>query len=223
VVQLANNLFVIGGRSPIPNAGFASIIHGDVWRSTDLGQSWQAVFLDPADTLLWPNRAYHEAVTLGEYMYIMGGQNFEAAECAPGQPEPCFASVFFNDVWRSMDGANWQEVKGLSANEDTGHWQGRAGLSAVSFKGKLWVMGGSQGDDESIGGSGRTLYNDVWYSTDGSEWQEATAEIDKEDPRKQIGCTFLGASALSCQARRIHPRPISTMSGAPVTAPIGNR
>jgi hypothetical protein len=178
----AGRLFVIGGRSPIPNAGFASIIHGDVWASDDLGQSWENLLDDPFDALQWPNRAYHEAVTLGNYMYIMGGQNFEEANCPPGAPPPCFTSVFFNDVWRSTDGANWQEMKGLSPNEDESHWQARAGLSAVSFNGMLWVMGGSQGDDPSIGGSGRTLYNDVWYSTDGSEWNEATAEIDKTDP-----------------------------------------
>ena len=62
--------------------------------------------------------------------------------------------------------------------------QGRAGLSAVSFKGKLWVLGGSQGDDLSIGGGPncRQVFNDVWYSSDGIEWHEATAGIDKDDP-----------------------------------------
>ena len=73
-------------------------------------------------------------------------------------------------------------MKGLSPNDDSSHWQARAGLSAVAFKGKLWVMGGSQGDDASIGGAGRTLYNDVWYSEDGREWHEATAGVDKDDP-----------------------------------------
>ena len=55
--------------------------------------------------------------------------------------------------------------------------QGRAGLSAVSFKGKLWVLGGSQGDDTSIVPGGaedcRDFFNDVWYSQDGLEWHLA--------------------------------------------------
>jgi hypothetical protein len=181
-VELHNLLFVIGGRTPIPNAGFASIIHGDVWVSDDQGRTWGLLLSDPFDVLLWPNRAYHEAVTLGSHMYLMGGQNFEAIDCPFESPTPCFASVFFNDVWRSDDGFNWQPMKAQTPNEDESHWQARAGLSATTFKGKLWVMGGSQGDDESIGGSGRTLYNDVWYSENGSEWIEATADIDKEDP-----------------------------------------
>lgn len=197
-VELHNLLFVIGGRTPIPNAGFASIIHGDVWVSSDLGGTWGKILDDPFDITAWPNRAYHEAVTLGGHMYIMGGQNFRQDECPPGAPAPCFVSVFFNDVWRSADGFNWEEMKGLSPNDDSSHWQARAGLSAVAFKGKLWVMGGSQGDDASIGGAGRTLYNDVWYSEDGREWHEATAGVDKDDPdaiwRPRAGAVVLNKS-----------------------------
>lgn len=60
--------------------------------------------------------------------------------------------------------------------------QGRAGLSVVSFKGKLWVLGGSQGDDLSIGGGPncRQVFNDVWYSQDGSEWHMATGDAPWE-------------------------------------------
>jgi hypothetical protein len=175
--ELHNTLFVIGGRTPIPNAGFASIIHGDVWSSSDLGKTWAPLLIDPFDQLVWPNRAYHEVVTRGSYMYLMGGQNF-SSDPIPG---PCTDfSIFFNDVWRSADGINWELLADNSGTPD--HWAARAGLSAVSFKGKLWIMGGSQGDDASIGGCGRTVFNDVWYSSDGIEWHEATAGIDKNDP-----------------------------------------
>jgi hypothetical protein len=177
--ELHNRLFVIGGRTPIPNAGFASIIQGDVWASDDLGRTWSPMLIDPADQLFWPNRAYHEVVTSGSYMYLMGGQNF-----ASGPPTgPCTNfSVFFNDVWRSSDGANWESLAANAGTAAPDRWPARAGHSAVSFKGKLWVMGGSQGDDVSIGGCGRTVFNDVWYSSDGREWHEATADIDKDDP-----------------------------------------
>jgi hypothetical protein len=191
-VELHNLLFVIGGRTPIPNAGFASIIHGDVWVSDDLGRSWDPVLADPFDVLLWPNRAYHEVVTLGSRMYLLGGQNFDSAPI----PGPCTDfSVFFNDVWRSADGFQWEQLRDNTDNSDPGHWQARAGLSAVSFRGKLWVMGGSQGDDASIGGCGRTVFNDVWYSEDGIEWHEATADIDKSDP-EAIWRPRAGAAAL---------------------------
>ena len=175
--ELHNKLFVIGGRTPIPDAGFASIIHGDVWSSDDLGKTWAPLLVDPFDQLFWPNRAYHEVVTRGSFMYLMGGQNFASAP----SPGPCTNfSVFFNDVWRSADGVNWEQLADNSSAPQ--HWAARAGLSAVSFKGKLWVMGGSQGDDVSIGGCGRTVFNDVWYSSDGITWHEATAGVDKDDP-----------------------------------------
>jgi len=191
-VELHNHLFVIGGRTPLPPSPpdfnpFASLIHGDVWVSPDLGKSWVELLDDAESAGLWKNRAYFEAVTQGSYMYLMGGQNFTTA-IAGGPPdfEPIIVpSEFFKDVWRSADGVNWEQMT------DAAEWatvpqkcafgpaipQGRAGLSAVSFKGKLWVMGGSQGDDNSIGGGPdcRELFNDVWYSRDGSEWRQATA------------------------------------------------
>jgi len=116
---------------------------------------------------LWRNRAYFEAVTLGSHMYIMGGQNFKTF------PE---FSDFFDDVWRSSDGVNWEQMTADAP------WEGRAGLSAVSFKGKLWIMGGSQGDDLGIIGipDNRELFNDVWYSKDGIVWHEATAGMDPD-------------------------------------------
>jgi len=185
-VELANHLFVIAGRTPLapppPFNPFASTIHGDVWVSADLGETWVELLEDAESAGLWKNRAYFEAVTKGEYIYIMGGQNFTTI--SPGSPpdyEPIvIPSEFFKDVWRSTDGLNWELMT------DDAEWakfpgfggpsQGRAGLSAVSFKGKLWLMGGSLGDDNSIGGgiNNRDLFNDVWYSEDGSEWHLAT-------------------------------------------------
>ncbi len=167
-VELKNRLYVIAGRTPKPPpAGpFESIIHGDVWVSHDLGESWTELLDDAEANGLWPNRAYFEAVTQGSHMYIMGGQNFVNFDnCPPFCPAP---SEFFNDVWRSTDGVNWEEMTPAAP------WQGRAGLSAASFKGKLWVLAGSQGDDVSIGGTGRIFFKDVWYSNDGSEWRLAT-------------------------------------------------
>jgi len=205
--ELHNHLFVIAGRTPAPSPEnpFGSIIHGDVWVSSDLGKTWVELIEDAESAGLWKNRAYFEAVTKGNYMYIMGGQNFASVSVEPPFFEPVFIpSEFFKDVWRSTDGVNWEMMT------DNAEWavppleppcpqlpsQGRAGLSAVSFKGKLWILGGSQGDDVSIGGGGpppefseepedecvidRKLFNDVWYSDDGSQWHQATADAPWE-------------------------------------------
>jgi hypothetical protein len=42
--------------------------------------------------------------------------------------------------------------------------------------GAIFVLGGSQGDDASTGGSGRILFHDVWMSRDGREWIEVTSD-----------------------------------------------
>lgn len=184
-VSLHNHLFVIAGRTPLPPTPpdfnpFASQIHGDVWVSPDLGGTWVELLEDAESAGLWKNRAYFEAVTQGNYIYIMGGQNFTTFTDVPPFVIP---SEFFKDVWRSSDGvawelmtsdAEWASVPTLCPGVPES--QGRAGLSAVSFKGKLWVLGGGQGDDNSIGGGDdcRELFNDVWYSQDGSQWHLAT-------------------------------------------------
>jgi hypothetical protein len=153
-----------------------------VWVSADLGQTWVELLEDAQSAGLWKNRAYFEAVTKGEYIYIMGGQNFTTI--IPGSPPDFIPTVipseFFKDVWRSVDGVSWEQMTNDAEWAKTpkfgGESQGRAGISAVNFKGKLWLMGGSLGDDNSIGGgiNERILFNDVWFSEDGSTWHLAT-------------------------------------------------
>ena len=84
-VELHNHLFVIAGRTPSPTVEnpFASIIHGDVWVSPDLGETWIELLEDAESAGLWKNRAYFEAVTQGGYIYIMGGQNFTTLHTGP--------------------------------------------------------------------------------------------------------------------------------------------
>jgi hypothetical protein len=196
-LEFNDQLFVIAGRTPLPPTPpdfnpFASLIHGDVWVSGDYGITWTEILADAESEGLWKNRAYFEAVTTEEYIYVFGGQNFTTAlpPSAPNFQVTIVPSEFFKDVWRSSDGVNWElmssdaEWATTSQNcpvEGAGS-QGRAGLSAVYFKEKLWLMGGSQGDDNSIGGglNCRQFYNDVWYSEDGSEWIQATGNAPWE-------------------------------------------
>ena len=182
VVELHNTFFLMGGRTPIDPAVLpvpgASVIWSDVWRSGDLGRSWQK--LVETDTPgHWPPRAYFQAVTRGNAMYVLGGQNFNLVPnpgCAflpPGVPcDPPFvpASDFFNDVWRSENGRDW-----VCLTTNAG-WHGRAGLSSVVFKGEIYVLGGSFNDDSSIVGGPpvRLYFNDVWKSRDGANWVPVT-------------------------------------------------
>jgi hypothetical protein len=173
VVELHNRFYLMGGRTPnppsVPPIIGDSVIWGDVWTSEDRGATWVKI-LDTNTPGHWPARAYFQTVTRGSSMYVLGGQNFRAGpvECPPGVP---VCSDFFNDVWRSNDGVHWTQM-----TSDAG-WEPRAGLSSVVFGGELFVMGGSQNDDSSIGGPGgpaRLYFNDVWKSRDGSSWELVT-------------------------------------------------
>jgi hypothetical protein len=54
-------------------------------------------------------------------------------------------------------------------------WSPRAGHSGAVFDGKMWILGGNT--VAPFQGAG-TYTNDVWYSTNGINWTEATASAD---------------------------------------------
>jgi hypothetical protein len=60
VVELRNSLYLMGGRTPRPPSYPPIIgdsdIWGDVWKSTDLGDSWQKI-LETDDENHWDSRA----------------------------------------------------------------------------------------------------------------------------------------------------------------------
>lgn len=169
-VEQEGDFFVMGGRTPlaIPGAPGASTLWNDVWRSPDRGATWTKV-----GDAQWPARAYFQAVTLGRRTYVMGGQNFKfGAACPPGAP---FCSDFFDDVWSSRDLSTWVQETPKAG------WVGRAGLSAVSHRGALFVLGGSANDDAAIVGGPpqRKYFNDVWRSTDrGKTWKQLTSAAE---------------------------------------------
>jgi len=176
VVQLDNlDLFVIGGRTPKPPSTPLipgdSIIHGDVWKSSDLGITWFSVLNNTHDS--FPPRAYFEAVVKDNTIFVVGGQNFDVVPNPEYNPNNTTSSpfidntIFYNDVWSSTDGIHW------SLLTETASWEGRAGHSVIVFQDSIYLMGGSTGNDDSIVGQGlpaRTYFNDVWRSNDGIEW-----------------------------------------------------
>ncbi len=189
VVELEGQILMMGGRTPnqstIPGD---SQIWADVWASDDLGRSWSQL-ADGAD--MWAPRAYFQLVTKDDAIFVMGGQDYgleknpfcelleSGVEPPPGlgidpdAPCPEFfpTSRFFNDVWSSTDGIEWEQLTASAP------WSARAGLSAEVYDDHIYVMGGSQNDDSSIIGAGgpqREYFNDVWRSSDGVEWELMT-------------------------------------------------
>ena len=190
-VELRNDLYVMGGRGPF-SFETETLLFGDVWKSSDAGSTWTRMAQwqeGQDDPRMWKPRAYFGAVTHRGRMFVIGGQNFEtlpnpayADGCPFLPPEvPCLpfipASTFFDDVWSSKDGVTW------TAETIDAPWPGRAGLSAVVHKGAIYVLGGSQGDDSSTGGTGRILFDDVWKSRDGRNWTKIEGQGPKWAPR----------------------------------------
>ena len=68
------------------------------------------------------------------------------------------------DVWSSSDGTNWKLV------EKTAPWRHGDLPMTVVFEDKMWFMGGWYNGLLA----GHSASNEVWWSTDGTQWQQAT-------------------------------------------------
>jgi leucine-zipper-like transcriptional regulator 1 len=122
----------------------------DVWYSAD-GIAW----IKATDSAGWLPRSGHSSVEYMGKMWVLGGGS---------------ETNLKNDVWYSADGITWVQATG-NAN-----WSPRWGHSALVFDNKIWVIGG---DAEAPKSPLRVEYkNDVWYSTDGSTWVQATGNAN---------------------------------------------
>jgi hypothetical protein len=147
VASVGDQMVLTGGRGT-DGVGFAG--GADVWRSKD-GHNWTKA--PKAD---WSSRAYH--ILLGPdasgCIFLMGGQTF---------------SQFYNDVWKSCDGADsWTQVTKQAP------WGARAGLGGTMHNGKLVIAGGCHDKVKYDPGLFREFYSDVWSSDDGEKWELLT-------------------------------------------------
>ena len=78
-------LYVIGGRIQGSNQ------KRDVWKSVDRGVNWTRVTAGAQ----FGGRSSHSSVVLDGVLYVIGGDT---------------AGRFYNDVWKSADGATWENV-----------------------------------------------------------------------------------------------------------------
>ena len=151
-VVLNDELYLIGGL------GGTNALN-DVWKSTD-GRSWTRVLTDtdsPPSTQ-FPGRYRHEAVVLGNAIYLIGG----------------FGNDLLNDVWKSTDGQSWTRVLTDTKSPPSTQFSRRFGHEAVVLGNALYLIGGLDG---------RNRLNDVWKSTDGKSW---TREDTPSPPSTQF-------------------------------------
>jgi hypothetical protein len=122
----------------------------DVWSSAD-GVTWDCATAEAP----WRHADLPTTLVFDDRMWFMAGWH-------GGRLAGATAS---NEVWSSTDGKSWHAATRSAA------WSPRVGAAGVVFKGKMWVLGGTEHYFES---DERHLKNDVWYSEDGVRWTQAT-------------------------------------------------
>jgi len=141
-----NQLWMFGGWSSSYEAP-----PRDVWSSAD-GKTWKLIEKDAP----WKHSDLSMSLTFKDKMWFMGGWYNGRL---PGHSAS-------NQVWNSTDGKQWNQTTKAAG------WTPRIASAAVVFKGKMWILGGTEnyyfGDEKS-------LKNDVWSSVDGKNWELATA------------------------------------------------
>jgi hypothetical protein len=104
------------------------------------------------DTSAFDQIANHSSLAYDNKLWIIGGNTFSTlTDC--------------NSVWNTKDGSNWILIT------PTAEFSKRSKHASVIFNNKMWVIGGGS---SFFGTQKYTSFNDIWYSTDGVTWTNAT-------------------------------------------------
>ncbi len=140
-VVFKGRMWILGGTENY-YFGNNDSLRNDVWSSED-GVHWRQEVAEAP----WSPRAYHQAVVLGDRMWVMGGGNYVPEYHAK------------NDVWSSTDGVHWEQAT------ESASWSPRLWFSAVTYRERMWVLGGWSNNPSKNWG-------DVWHSKDGKQWEQ---------------------------------------------------
>ncbi len=141
IVVFKGRMWILGGTENY-YFGNNDSLRNDVWSSED-GVHWRQEVAEAP----WSPRAYHQAVVLGDRMWVMGGGNYVPEYHAK------------NDVWSSTDGVHWEQAT------ESANWSPRLWFSAVTYRERMWVLGGWSNNPSKNWG-------DVWHSKDGKQWEQ---------------------------------------------------
>jgi len=180
----------------------------DIWSSDD-GINWTLV----SDSAAWKGRRGHTVNVFdngsGEALYLVGG--FEVDE-ATGYRQ------YTNDVWRSYDGVNWEQVKPRTDTyTDTSihDFDPRFNHSCINVTfndtAYLYLVGGAAMRENYSGLYSFKYYNDVWRTRDGIHWEEVAADDFGE--RAELAACFDEARQRIYIHGGIHTKLLETEDG----------
>lgn len=152
-VAYQNRLWVIGGQTlpQFVSSDPREQVYNDVWSSPD-GRAWTRV----TGSAPWaPRGMIGGSAIFRNRIWLLGGGVYDT----PATP----ARRFYNDVWSSADGVDWQ------CHVECAPWPPRQYHHVAGFDDRLWVLGG-YGYSAASNAPGNL--NDVWYSSDGTRWHE---------------------------------------------------
>lgn len=159
IVEFKGRMWILGGTENYYFGDQASL-KNDVWSSAD-GENWELATANAG----WSPRAYHQAVVLHNKIYVFGGGDYVPAYHAN------------NDVWCSDDGVVWKQVT------DAAPWHPRLWFSAVTYRERMWVLGGWSNDPARNWG-------DVWCSKDGKSWIELRSKVSWKERHEHSAYVF---------------------------------
>jgi hypothetical protein len=144
VVVFQNRLWIISGAPTLPTVGIPYLT--DVWSSAD-GVTWRQ---ETANAQLpWWSTTLNVVVWNNQMLAVSGGRTFSST----------------TGVFTEMSAPGTIVVTGTSL--------GRSGASLTIYNGKLWYVGGVLTYPLGSAQTGSAM-NDVWQSTDGIAWTQAT-------------------------------------------------
>ena len=132
------------------------IYFNDVWKSSDDGVTWQMM----TSAAPWEPRAGAAVVVKDDFIYLLGGEDGFTCESGGSRCPP-----YFNDVWRTQDGADWELVV---ADAD---WVERPGHHAVVSGDDIVLFGGFGLSTDPNDPFKPSNPIDMWVSEDGAQWQ----------------------------------------------------
>ncbi len=149
--NLPANMYYIKNKSDVMVLGNTMVARpsdtSNFWSTTD-GTTWTQIATNTPIVA----RTGTTSTVFNNVGWILGGMN-------------SFNLSLMNDVWSSNPAGNVWNQGVITSGGPNSMWAPRYGQSAVTFNGKIWVLGGSGSMNNS-----NTLFKDAWSSADGSTW-----------------------------------------------------